>query len=384
MSSSGVKGSECINALSFDSLCLQSEITAEVKYDDNVFRSQRKRSSPVYILSPKFSTLFRKENNVYRLTFSAEKSDYSRFQSGSFFDYSLSGVIKHELNSRHRVNFKVSDELSHELSHDVGSENESDNTLFPEYRQQSISGIYGFGSKKAEARIDFVYQMNTRNYSDEGFNDRQVEDYGTTFYFQLMPDTDAVFEVSRRTLQYLDLDDTGYEITSYLAGINWDFSVKTSLSLKLGRRFRTTDASLAGKEGFTGWDTGFVYKPKTYSTFKLTAGQNYGLDADEPQSADFTRGRFIRFSWNHNWRARLATRVGWSYSDDWVLNGAGTKLKQRDVYQYSLGLFYELRRWLTLSLNWAYTVRREDSVTKGSEPEGYARNRYAVTGKISL
>ncbi len=365
--------------MSLDSVCLHADITAEAKYDDNVFRSHSKTGSQVYVLSQQFSSFLKNDNNLYKLTLSTARNDYSRFQSGSFLDYGLSGTIKHELNSRHRINMKINDEVSH----DVGSEEEGE-SLFPEYRQRMISGKYGFGSKKAKAHIDFEYQLNTRNYEDDDFYDRQVEEYGSSFYLQLKPDTDAVFEASRRSLQYLDLNSTGYVITSYLAGFNWDYSPKTSFFLKLGRRYRATDASQAGKEGFTGWDAGLTYKPRTYSIIRLTTGQDYGLDSDEPQSADFTRGRFIRFSWRHDWRERLTSRVGWSFSDDWVLDGLGTSLKQRDIYKYSLGLSYEPRRWLTVSLDWEYTVRREDPVSPESEPEGYARNRYVLTGKFSL
>ncbi|WP_257276458.1 hypothetical protein, partial [Endozoicomonas sp. SESOKO4] len=75
---------------------------------------------------------------------------------------------------------------------------------------------------------------------------------------------------------------------------------------------------------------------------------------------------------------------GWIYSDDRLFDGSGTWLKQRDIYKYSIGLFYEPRRWLTVSLNWKYTVRREDSFSPDYGSEGYNRNQYLMTGKITL
>lgn len=377
--SSSVKADECIRPLPFDSVCLEAEIAAAIKYDDNIFRSRSKKGSSVYVLSPRLSTFLKNDNNRYSLTLNAARNDYSRFQTGSFLDYGLSGRIEHELNSRHRINLDVTDELSHDLS----SEEEREN-LFLEYRQRIFSGKYGFGSKRAKAHIDFEYQLNTRSYEDSGFNDRRLEDYELLFFLQLMPDTDAVFEVSHRSLQYPDLGNTGYEVSSYLAGFNWNYSSKTLFFLKLGRRYQAANESQAGKEGFTGWDAGLTYKPRTYSVFKLTTGQDYDYDYDEPQSANFIQARFIDFSWRHGWSAKLATRLGWIYSDDRLFDGSGTWLKQRDIYKYSIGLFYEPRRWLTVSLNWKYTVRREDSFSPDYGSEGYNRNQYLMTGKITL
>ena len=354
------------------------QLVAGLKYDDNLYRDDRNISTPVMVVKPSVDFRAISGLNEYAIQFEAINRTYTRAHEADSTDVGFSGSVHHEFTTRHRLDMNADWGSYYDEGSEVGSTRE-----FPRYEQRQIGGTYGFGSLQA-AHIDVFTSYDDRGYKDSGFNDRSILRYGSTFYYRVMPNTRALFEVSKRELDYVDISNAGYDITSYLVGLSMDTSSKTTGFLKAGRRYRKTKVEGTGTEGYTGWEMGLSYQPVSYSLIQLSAGRDYGLESDNPENPDFTQGNTINLSWSHDWTGKVASRLGWRYVSEDILNFAGIAQKDRTVNTYNAGLDWKVRRWVTLALDWNYNKRRESAVQPGTFEDNYSRNTFMLSGRFSL
>ena len=354
------------------------ELMTGLTYDDNLYRDNREISTPVFIVKPSVDFRAISGLNEYSVQLEATDRTYTDQHSANSTDYGISGDVHHEFNSRNRLGLNAG--WGHYF--DEGSEIGSTGKL-PRYEKSVLGGTYGFGSKET-ANIDVFANYDDQQYRDAGFNSRSIKYYGSTFYYNLMPKTDALLEISKRELSYDDIQNANYDITNYLVGLRWEGTAKTSGYAKAGRRYRETDIAGIGKEGYTGWELGMSYMPLTYSVVQLTAGRDYGLESDNPETFDFTRGNNINLTWQHDWTGKFSSRLGYGYTDEDVLNASGVTQKERNVNSYNAGIDWKVDRWVTLSLDWTYTKRDETAKQTGVFEDNYNRNTYMLSGRFSL
>ena len=349
-----------------------------LKHDDNLFRDSRNISTPVMVVKPTVDFRAISGLNEYALQFETTNRTYTSASAANSTDVGINGTVHHEFTSRHRLDMNAGWGSYYDEGSEVGSTG-----ALPRYEQQKIGGTYGLGSLQA-AHIDVFASYDDRGYRDTGFNDRSIVRYGSTFYYRVMPSTRALFEVSRRELDYVDISNAGYDITSYLLGLSMDTSAKTTGFLKAGRRYRKTKAAGTGTEGYTGWEMGLSYQPVSYSLIQLSAGRDYSLESDNPENPDFTQGSNFNLSWSHDWTGKVASRLGWRYVDEDILNFAGIAQKDRKVNTFNAGLDWKIQRWVTLAFDWNYNKRRENAVESVTFEDNYSRNTFMLSGRFSL
>ena len=354
------------------------ELMTGLKYDDNLYRDSRNISTPVMMVKPSVDFRAISGLNEYAFQFEALNRTYTRADAADSTDVGVNGTVHHEFTTRHRLYMNAGWGSYYDEGSEVGSTG-----ALPRYEQKNIGGTYGFGSLQA-AHIDVFASYDDRGYKDTGFNDRSILQYGSTFYYRVMPNTRALFEISRRELDYVDISNAGYDITSYLLGLSMDTSAKTTGFLKAGRRYRKTKAVGTDTEGYTGWEMGLSYQPVSYSLIQLSAGRDYGLESDNPENPDFTQGITINLSWTHDWTGKIASRLGWRYVNEDVLDFAGTNLKDRKVDTFNAGVDWKVRRWVTLAFDWSYNNRRENAIQPGTFEDNYRRNTFMLSGRFSL
>ena len=354
------------------------ELTTGLRYDDNLYRDQRKISTPVIELKPSVDFQMISGLNNYSAQLQATNRTYTRVHAADSTDFGASGQIHHEFTSRHRIQL----DGGWGTFFDEGSEVGSSGAL-PRFERKQLEGTYTFGAQTT-AHVDLFSKFDNREYRDTAFNDRSIVNYGSTFYYPVMPNTDALLEVSRRELEYPNEQDAGYDITNYLLGLRWDTSAKTVGFAKIGRRNRDLQAISSNQENYTGWELGISYLPQSYSVIQLSTGRDYGLESDDPQSPTFTKGSNIHLTWEHNWTDRISSRTGWRYVDEEVVSAAGASQKDRNVNTWNIGVDWNLRRWVTLALDWSYTRREESARQAGVFEDNYQRNTFRLSGHFSL
>ncbi|MGY0215754.1 outer membrane beta-barrel protein [Endozoicomonadaceae bacterium StTr2] len=375
------------------------ELRTAIGYDDNVYRDGniagiKDKGSFVYNINPSVEFKAQKGLSTYALTLDVNDKRFSAESDANFTDYALLGDVHQEFNSRNRL------DLGFDLGtyHDQGSTiNGATDKDAPEYTRKQADIKYGFGAMEAKARFDVFASINDQDYdkkngSYEG-RSRKTTEYGTTVFYQVMPKTSALVEIKKRNLKYDSRASdngvkAGFDITSYLVGLEWEATAKTTGYAKVGRRHRNADNKGVSSENYTGWEVGVSYMPVNHSVFQLSTSRDYGLESDNPQNADFTKGTSTTLNWMHSWTDRISTTAGYTYTDEEVQRGAGADagktVKDRDINTFKLGADWKLRRNLTLSLNYEHTKRDEDRKVSSVSEDGYSRNVYMLTAELAL
>nr|MDT0252179.1 hypothetical protein [Endozoicomonas sp.] len=275
--------------------------------------------------------------------------------------------------------------------HDAGSTiNGSTNKEAPEYTRTKGGLKYGFGSMEAMFRTDLFGNYSKQKYQEtngdpEG-NNRKNTEYGATAYYRFMAKTDALVEIKQRELNYTDAGKDGYDVTSYLVGLNWEATAKTSGYLKVGRRERDSKNANASSDSSSGWEVGVSYMPVDYSVFQLSTSKDYGFDSEDPSATNplFTDGITSSLNWNHQWTSKISTNAKYSLTNEDIVDGSGVTQKDRTVNQFGLSADWKVMRNATVSLSYELTDRDESNKVDDGGAESYKRNAYMLTGTIAI
>ena len=356
--------------------------TLGIGYDDNVFREGEgalaNESSVVYDLAAEAEFKAQSGLSTYAATLAARNVSYASMSEANYLDFGLVGDVHQEFNSRNRldVDFDIG------RYHDAGSTvNGSIDKTPPEYNRLKAGLKYGFGAMEARMRADLFTSFNQESYQ-EGGEDNKVIEFGGTGYYRFMPKTSALVEIKQRNLDYPDSANAAYDITSYLVGLNWDATAKTSGYAKVGVRSR--DAAGVSRESFTGWEVGISYLPVDHSMIQLSTVRDFGIESDDPAVADFTEGTTTQLSWQHQWTGKISTRANYALTDAKVQNSRAITQIDRTVNQYGLAVDWNVLRNATVSLSWQSSKRDETAVAAGADADSYDRNYYLLSASIAL
>ena len=351
---------------------------AGLGYDDNVFRegsgSLKDKGSTVYSLEAGAEFMAQKGLSTYALNVDALSKNFTSEQDANFVDFGIGADVHQEFNSRNRLDAN----LAWGQYHDEGSTIDGDtNKEAPEYNRTQAGLTYGFGSTEAKARIDLFGNYDESDYKAGG-NDKNTKEYGATAYYRFMPKTDVLLEIKERKLGYSSFD--GYDITSYLVGLNWEATAKTTGYAKLGRRTRS--AVGVSNENYTGWEVGVSYMPVDRSVFQLSTSRDYGLESEDPLSNDFTKGTTTTLDWKYDATSRISTDVFYTYTNEEVQGNTGVTKKDRVINEFGLSVDWKVRRNATVSMSYTNTDRDESNST--TTENDYRRNVYMLTAELAI
>ena len=366
------------------------EVTPTVKttagYDDNVYREGKNADKAVSEKGSKFLTIapsvdFRAISglNEYGITLDAKKVDFSSESAANYTDYGISADMTHEFTARNRI--ALDGEFA--KKHDAGSYLSTTKREPYEYTLKRAAGVYGLGAKTATMHFDLFANYAAKDYEKAvDIKDNTSKEYGATAYYKVMPKTDLLLEAKKRNLDYDNARNSGYDITSYLVGASWEATAKTTGYAKFGRRTRSADAAGVKDENFNGWEVGISYLPMPYSLIQLSTTRDYGLETENTETNDFTKGTTTRLDWKHDWTPLLTSRFYGSYTSQDVVNSGGKTQKDRTIKGYGLGMDYKVARWVTVSLDYNHT-KRDEKVKVGTK-DNYSRNVYMLSASFSL
>ncbi len=364
--------------------------TLGLGYDDNVYREgegpNADKGSAVYKLDASAAFKAEKGLSSYEAKLAAKSTSFSSESDANYIDYGLTGKIHEDINSRNRLDA----DFDFGRYHDAGSTVSTTNLEAPEYTRTQGGLKYGFGSMEAMFRVDLFGNYNKQKYQDsngspEG-NNRKSTEYGATAYYRFMPKTDALLEIKKRELDYTDAGKAGYDVTSYLVGLNWEATGKTTGYAKIGRRERDSNIANVDSESSTGWEPGVSYMPVDHSVFQLSTSRDYGFDSEDPSAINplFTDGSTYSLNWNHKWTAKIATNALYSFTKEDIENASGVVQKDRTINRFGLSVDWNVMRNATVSLAYDHTDRDESNKVVNGGADSYKRGAYLLSGTIAL
>ncbi|AUB83749.1 outer membrane beta-barrel protein [Candidatus Thiodictyon syntrophicum] len=300
----------------------------------------------------------------YSLSYFARIGIVSASPADNFTDQQAQANANWEFGLRHRVTFNYQYWYWHDRR-GSGSPVDSSraNFFYPHpdlWDSNRVTLGYSYGAPGARGRLDLMAGYRTRHYLNNNQevrdNDRPV--LGATLYTRVSPKVSLLFDAAWEKVNYtrqapgaLTLDSD--QMTLY-TGVTWDATAKTSGTVKVGWLGKNFAAGQRENVSDFGWSAQLQYRPRTYSTFNLVtertpAETNTGL-------ADAIVVSLVNLDWVYYWQPRLYTRVGLLGTNDKYIGEARTDHR----YNASGGVFYQMRRWLELGVNYTYEARTSD------------------------
>jgi hypothetical protein len=354
-------------------LSLTPTLRLSEAYDDN-FREAAEpdnQSSWITTIEPALELAAQDRLNLYRLRYALESDIYHSSHDDDNTDHHLDADAHLEFSSRHRLDLNAGYDRI-ENTADTTSRAEND-----KYHTRNIGAVYGLGVESAAMQFELGADQEHRRYDNSGSlnrdKDRDTRTLSATAYYRLAPKTRVLFEIGSSDFDYVSSRTLDSVNRSYLAGVTLDATASTSGTFKVGREEKDFDDPAASDPGLTAWHADLSWKPRTYSTFRLTARQ--GIDEGSSQE-QFVETRMAGLEWDHAWNGFFSTQLAVIRSKMDYANAAN---RHDETDTYRLGLTWELRRWLSLDLGYRYR-QRESNV----DQENFERSLYLAGLNLNL
>lgn len=318
--------------------------------DDNIFRSGgNKLESVIYNYRPRILSVLESGANSFGLDLSADKGEYVETDEDDYTDWSARFDGHVELNSSNIVDFNASFNDAHEPRGTGFSQGSNIPTIPDEFEETRLGASYQIGNNDSLGRLLFSvgsYEKEyTNNFALTQYREREEDNWGATFFWNLSPRTALLLEYRNKEIDYgttlagtasLDGED------EYLyAGIEWEASAATTGSLRIGRGEKQFVDPSRGTVDVPSVEADVTWTPVDYTSLTI-----YGSRVlDETQGfGDSVDRTTTGVTWQHDWTARFSSNLNVSLSSEDHLGSP----RSDDYDNYSLGFIYSVARWLDI------------------------------------
>ena len=332
-------------------------IDAELRYDDNIYRSEtRETDSLILEASPFVKATFIRGGNSYQLGYRLNKAEYFDASADSYDDHEFSAEMNHRFTARQALTARIKHQL---LTEQRGTGfSEEPNLLVDgpdDFDATEFAATYFIGAPSARARVELNAEHNILSFDSSYVGDTRDYDstqLGALLRYRVGARTDLLAEYRNLAVRYdntpldvlgqpIDLDsDEDY----YLVGIGWELSAKTRGEVKVGQSERDYDG-FSSSNGH--WEVELEWRPLSYSEWILNTGRE-SLET-------YGTGRFINvkkhvLTWNHAWSGRVSSKLQFGLTEDVYEDSTRTD----DQTFWHAELFYEPATWVSLSAGYSY------------------------------
>ena len=142
--------------------------------------------------------------------------------------------------------------------------------------------------------------------------------------------------------------------------------------MKLGYTEKIFDSDLRDDTSNFKWETGTRWRPRTYSTVNISTERRQDETNGIGDSIDV--GEF-KVSWDHEWRDRISTTVGFLFGED----DYSPTVREDTRFNTGLKINYDWRRWAKMSAGYQYEDRDSNV-----DIFDYDRNIFEFTVNLTL
>jgi len=333
-------------------------ISQRVEYESNIFQApSRAQDDVIFKTIPGFVLELPLGRHKIDLGFSAEIVRYADLGSQDTEHYFVLGNILLAFPGGLRVNVKedfarTSDPPGTELT---GRLESTTNVLSP-------SVEYGF-TRRYAVGLDYVW--TTVNFDeDTGVEqlDRDEHTIGLTGFYRVQPKTDLLVNVSYGTKDFDTASDR--DVNRYIAavGVRGDLTSRLQSTLRVGYEVRDPDRGDVGAYSGVVVSGDLVYRPTARTRLTLVAERSVQESVFATNVAYL--GSILTLAAEHFLTPKLllSARLAGGYGDYFEkaqkVNGR-FDWREDWVGAFSLGVEYQIQRWLALSAD--YTHARRDS-----------------------
>lgn len=352
---------------------------------DNMFLANTNEvSSRLYIISPRLEALIEDGNNVFSLAGEINEADFSATDEDDYTDWRLDANAHLQMDVRNSFDFNAGLFSTREMRGTGFSQGGFLPTAPDEYEDTVLGASYQYGTNDSFGRLVLGVDSYDKSYDNNRlttrFRDREDDSWVGTFYLNISPRTDILFEYSAKDVDYktdptvaAGVGDSLDSDESYAyVGMSWEATAKTTGTVKIGRGDKEfSDSDRVDADG-TAWELALQWEPLTYSIFNISTTRGFG-EATGVGNALETENYSL--NWQHTWSDFISTSLNVYSSDDEYLGS--TRVDDIDIMSFRLD--YSAQRWLDFYVS----VSRDERQSNFSTFE-YEQNVVALGFEVSL
>lgn len=375
-------------------------------HDSNVGQSNTAEVSSFFtLISPGIRLDAGNETRSFSLSYELDSARYQDSSIDNYNDHRLNAGVILSPSVRTKIDLGASLERGHDRRGTNSLQGLAIANDVDRWERKGVDVDFNYGAPGAKgvlalgAGISNIDYLNNESYSFR--NDRDQRYIEGQFGWRVAPktqvyisanNTDVSYDRSRNRAQLVNyfLDSN---IRTYLLGLEFDATAKTSGHIGVGRTRRDFDDSrLQGYSGVA-WDVGLQFKPRSYSVIDLSAtrGTQESVDflgnaAGPATGIEYLIARDVTLSWTHGWSDRFHTGLDLGRSTaEYLANDRA--LRDDNLNFWGLSADYKLRDWLSLGAGYK-SYRRDSSVANGTPATNalydFDRDEISVSFEASL
>ena len=362
----------------------------ELRYDDNIYyESANEEDDYIHIVTPSIGFTYNGNtpDNYFKTGYSVDLAAYSDFDQNNY--QSHHPYLDLSLKSPAGFYFKFYDAFLY--TQDPHGSRNNYNEGVKTKRMDNTADVtlgYEFFNKYS---VEALYRNYFIDYDlkEDEWQNRKDNRFGGAFYYHYSPKTYVLLEYRYTQAEY-DKQNDG--VRDYNRGADWSASTSqdyTKNDVFIGAKFNP-GGKLGGavKVGWgskdydnkrdidnnpykdmDGWisETAFYWQAMARTLWTVELGRSFegSPDADAAGYIDMYFKLFLR----QGMANRLTGILGFEYNNnDYENEAAGRPEKEFDIYGVTVGLDYEIQKWLTTGLQWEYKTKEASS--------GYANQEY--------
>jgi polysaccharide biosynthesis protein VpsM len=347
-------------------------------YDSNVTQATTglERSSAFYKIRPSIIADLPYRSDRYTLGYVGDYTGYGSVAENNTYNSDFVFNAQNEFTTRSAFAWGVSYLDRYDP---IGSTDRSIGSSVPDHHHDwLVNGTFRYGALGAPGQLEFDAGLGGKRYQNNREStasaDVNLANFGARFYYRVAPKTRLLAELRNTTFDYVDnsslLDNSERR---YLIGGAWDATAATSGVVKFGALMKDFKAnSRRDYVGFT-WEASLRWKPLTYTNIDFLSGRA----AVDPSgsSTSFVIERNNTLKWTHDWTSYLHSTASAGIQQ---LRYQGTERNDK-VRSLSAGLSYDVRRWLSVGVEYSL-FDRDSSI----DTDKYIRRLMALKMDASL
>lgn len=360
-------------------------LNVDASRTDNMFLSNSDEvDSELYVISPRLEAIIDTGRNVFSVAGEVNDADFSATSEDDYTDWRLDANAHLEIDVRNTLDFNAGVFNTREMRGTGFSQGGFLPTAPDEYEQTIYGASYQYGTNDSFGRLVLGVDSYDKSYENNRlttqFRDREDENWTSTFYLNISPRTDILFEYNASDVNYTTdpvvvagVGDSLDSDESYAyVGLTWEATAKTTGTIKVGRGEKDFSDSDREKADGSSWDLALQWEPLTYSVFNISTSRKF----DEATGVgDALETENYSLNWQHTWSDFVSTTVNIYSSDDKYLGST----RVDDVDNASFRLDFSARRWLDF-----YVSVSRNELQSSFTTFGYEENVVALGFAISL
>ncbi len=363
-----------LNNIHIGNLEINPFVSLEQKYDDNIFLEPKGQEDSDWITTTILGFGLkmplvpgREEDFVLKLKYDVDFIKFWDYTNQDRFDHNVSAIA--DLNFNNDFTLKIEDKFQ-KTADPPNSE------LTALQRRLRNTGNVVFGYMREKIGFDLGFSNIRDDYNSLNSLDKYEYVSTATGYFNISPKTSLFGEYNFGKVVY-DNNSTNSDSKyyQYRLGVKGKIAPKLTGVFKAG--YKRTDYEDSSKENFKGFTT---FVNITYDLKERTALNAYAERGSE-ESTYSTNSYFeynkIGLEVDHELLEKLFLVGGGYYQlnkyPEETTEGSVTDKREDNLWDYSIGLRYEVKEWLSLETNYEFKERDSNFSTYD-----YKDHRYTV------